>query len=194
MGKSQSRRRSGWLHTVLQIGSIAAIGLATRASFADHYTVPSGSMEPTVHIGDHILVNKLAYGLRVPLTEHYIAKFGMPARGDVVVLTTEESPTVLLKRVVAVGGDLVEVRDGHVYLDGKETIEPTIRLSPELGGSSGGPDLGPVRVPPHEILVLGDNRGNSNDGRMFGFIERDQVIGHAVAIIARDGVPTYESL
>jgi signal peptidase I len=187
------RKSPGWRHSFVQVASIAAVGFATRASFADHYRVPTGSMEPTVRVGDHILVNKMAYGLRLPSTERYLARFGAPSRGDVVVLTAD-SPTVLLKRVVAVGGDSVEVRDGHVYIDGKRTVEPTIRLSPELGGSSGGPDFGPTRVPPDELLVLGDNRGNSLDGRSFGFVHRDKVLGHAVAVVGRDGRPTYESL
>lgn len=172
---------------------MTAIGFATRASFADHYTVPSGSMEPTVQVGDHIFVNKLAYGLRVPLTDRYVARFGMPARGDVVVLEADQ-PMVLLKRVVAIGGDHVEVRGGHVYIDGKETAEPNIRLSPEFGRSSGGPDFGPIQVPPNELLVLGDNRANSRDGRTFGFVDRDRVLGHAVAVVSRDGKPTYARL
>ena len=89
---------------------------------------------------------------------------------------------VLLKRVVAVAGDLVEVRDGHVRIDGRAV--PEARISLDRGG---GPDLGPVRVPDGKVLLLGDNRGNSRDGRIFGFVDRERVLGRAVSVVARDG-------
>jgi signal peptidase I len=90
--------------------------------------------------------------------------------------------SVLLKRVVAVEGDLVEVRDGHVHIDGREV--PEARISLDAGG---GPDLAPVRVPRGKVLLLGDNRGNSRDGRTFGFVDREHVLGRAVSVVARDG-------
>ena len=96
---------------------------------------------------------------------------------------------VLLKRVVAVEGDLVEVRDGHVRIDGRPATEHTLSL--DYGG---GPDLGPVRVPQGKVLLLGDNRGNSRDGRTFGFVAREQVLGRAFAVVARDGHVAYEPL
>jgi signal peptidase I len=145
-------------------------------------------MEPTVHVADHILVAKAAYGLRVPLTHDWLVRYGSPARGDVVVLDADQ-PEVLLKRVVAVGGDLVEVRAGHVLIDAKPVEEPNASL--EAGG---GDDFGPVRVPAGKLLVLGDNRGNSRDGRTFGWVDRRQVLGRAVAIIGRDGLPSFTAL
>lgn len=151
-------------------------------------------MEPTVQVGDRIVVNKAAYGLRLPLSERWLMFFGGPARGEVVVLDPpkedkSDNPTfVLLKRVVAVAGDLVEVRDGKVTIDGKPT---DVDANLELGG---GPDFGPVRVPDGKVLVLGDNRGNSRDGRIFGFIDRGQVLGRAFAVVGRDGKPIFEKL
>jgi signal peptidase I len=177
------------LKPVLQIAAISAVTLATRASFADHYRVPTGSMEPTVLVDDHIFVSKIAYGLRVPLTDTWIATYGAPARGDVVVLEADE-PVVLLKRVAAVGGDLVEVKDGHVRIDGCSVSEPNVKVEP---GESG-PDFGPVRVPAGKLLVLGDNRGNSRDGRTFGWVDRTRVLGRAVAVIGRDGKPAFTRL
>jgi len=188
-----SSKRSSFLRTVLQVGSAAAVALTARASLADHYRVPSGSMEPTVHIGDHIVVSKAAYGLRVPLTDTYLIHFAAPARGDVVVIEPPDDVaktavdadvigSVLLKRVVAVEGDLVEVRDGHVHIDGREIAEARISLD-----AGGGPDLGPVRVPHGKVLLLGDNRGNSRDGRSFGWVDRERVLGRAVRVVARDG-------
>lgn len=93
--------------------------------------------------------------------------------------------SVLLKRVVAVEGDVVEVKDGRVTIDGSEIHEP--RISLEAGG---GPDFGPLRIPQGKVLLLGDNRGNSRDGRFFGLVDREQVLGRALRVIARDGEPS----
>lgn len=189
---ASSKQRS-FFRTVLQVGSAAAVAFTARASLADHYRVPSGSMEPTVHVGDRIMVSKAAYGLRLPLTDTYLVRYAVPARGDVVVIEPPDDESkhaadadvlgsVLLKRVVAVEGDLVEVRDGRVHIDGREV--PEARISLDAGG---GPDLAPLRVPAGKVLLLGDNRGNSRDGRTFGFVDRERVLGRAVTVIARDG-------
>lgn len=191
--------RSSRSRSILQIAIIAGVTLTVRASFADHYRVPSGSMEPTVHVGDRIVVSKAAYGLRVPETDSYALHFSAPARGDVVVLLPPEGDvydnvvddaagTVLLKRVVAIGGDLVEVRSGIVFIDGKR-VDTHASLA-----EGGGPDFGPARVPAGKILVLGDNRGNSRDGRFFGFVDRDRVVGRAFAVVMRDGKFEYAPL
>ena len=187
-----SSKQRGFFRTVLQLGSAAAVAFTARASLADHYKVPSGSMEPTVHVGDRIIVSKAAYGLRLPMTDTYLVRFATPARGDVVVIEPPDGSdhatdadvigSVLLKRVVAVEGDLVEVRDGHVRIDGREVPEARITLD-----AGGGPDLGPVVVPHGKVLVLGDNRGNSRDGRFFGWVDRERVLGRAMSVIARDG-------
>jgi signal peptidase I len=181
----RSRRRRAWL----EVSVFAAVALTARASFADHYRVPSGSMEPTVHVGDHVAVAKAAYGLRVPFTDVWLARFGGPQRGDVVVLDPPDGGIVLLKRVVAREGDLVAVKDGHVLLDGRAIAEPW--ASQAMGG---GPDFGPVRVPRGKLLVLGDNRGNSRDGREIGWIDERCVLGHALAVVARDRRVVYERL
>ena len=161
------------LRSFVQLAVFVAVSFVVRASFADHYRVPSGSMEPTVHVGDHVLVNKAAYGFRVPTTTTYVMRIAEPARGDVVVLEgVDDPPIVLLKRVVAVGGDVVEVKDGFVFIDG------TLRDD----RAHGGPDFGPERVPAGQVLVLGDNRGNSRDGRTFGFVPIDRVLGRVVGV------------
>ncbi len=179
----------------------AAIALTARASLADHYRVPTGSMDPTVEVEDRVFVDKLAYGLRLPLTELYVARFAAPNRGDVVVLTSPENGIVLLKRVVAVGGDRIKVRDGVVEVNGQaaELDVSHGHLYETLGGKahplnlerSGGPDFGPVVVPRGEVLVLGDNRGNSQDGRMFGFVREASILGRAEAVFLRHGHATW---
>ncbi|HEY8078410.1 MAG TPA: signal peptidase I, partial [Labilithrix sp.] len=116
--------RSRRFRTVLETCAFAAVAFFARASFADHYRVPSGSMEPTVQVGDHVAVAKAAYGVRVPMTDVWLARWADPARGDVVVLDSPEDGKVLLKRVVAVAGDRVEVRDGRVRIGDRAIAEP----------------------------------------------------------------------
>jgi signal peptidase I len=125
----------------------------------------------------------------VPLTDKWIVRFGDPARGEVVVLESPENGNVLLKRVVAVAGDVVEVRDGRVIIGHRPIDEPWASLA--MGG---GPDLAPVTVPKGKLLVLGDNRGNSHDGRALGFIDENVVLGRAFAVVSRDGRLFYEPL
>ncbi|MBI5499053.1 MAG: signal peptidase I [Deltaproteobacteria bacterium] len=192
-----SGRARRWLGIVAFVGAV----LVGRSSLADHYRVPTGSMRPTVHEGDHVLVNKAAYGLRLPQSHIYLAEFGGPARGDVVVFDSPETGEVLLKRVVAVPGDLVEVRKGRVVLNGETVpvdvagggaVEKLDGVRHDLDLSrGGGPDVGPVKVPPGRYLLLGDNRGNSHDGRFFGFVERSAILGRAIGVFLRDGVPTW---
>lgn len=147
-------------------------------------------MEPTVHVGDHILVEKAAYGLRVPLTDVWVARFDGPKRGDVVVLSSpEDGETVLLKRIVAVAGETVAVEGGRVSIGGQPLGEPWASLA-----EGGGPDFGPIVVPPGQVLVLGDNRGNSRDGREIGWVDTRHVLGRAVAVVSRDGHPVYDRL
>jgi signal peptidase I len=197
-------RKRSLVRDVVSILSASAVCLVARASFADHYVVPSGSMEPTVVVGDQICVNKAAYGLRVPASKTYVLEGQGPKRGDVVVLASPSDGEVLLKRVVAVPGDVVQVAGGHVRIDGTEAPvrEEDGRLVEELGGKEhalsseygGGPDFGPTKVPADAYLVLGDNRGNSRDGRFFGWVQREAVLGKAVAVCLHDGKPGWKPL
>jgi signal peptidase I len=181
-----------------------AVALVTRSSLADHYVVPTGSMLPTVQLEDHVLVSKLAYGVHLPLLHGYVARFGGPARGDVVVLTAPDTGEVLLKRVAAVPGDRVEVRDGALEVNGRPIrIEDIDGVPYEALGAKahpldlddgGGPDLGPVTVPADRYLVLGDNRGNSRDGRYFGLVDRDGILGRVKGVLLRGGRPTWIGL
>jgi len=153
-----------FVRELLQLVLLVTVVLTGRATLADQYIVPSGSMEPTVQVGDHVLVSKIAYGLRVPLTERYLARFAPPVRGDVVVLVSPEDGRVLLKRVASVPGD-------HVTLGGREVV-----------------------VPPDRYLVLGDNRDHSHDGRAFGLVEGRAILGHVKRVFWRDGAPTWRGL
>ena len=201
--KALRPKKSTWLKDAAAIAAAASVVLVARSSLADHYHVPSGSMLPTVEIDDHIFVNKAAYGLRLPFTHVQIVERSGPLRGDVVVLESPESGIVLLKRVVAEPGDTIEVRSGHLFLngaaveteDGKDSpIECLDHCHPVTFSDGGGPDFGPVKVPEGSYLVLGDNRGNSRDGRYFGFVKREAILGRAVGVLAREGKPTWIGL
>lgn len=192
---------------IKELATLAALVLgllAARASLADHYHVPSGSMQPGIEIGDRILVDKRAYGLRVPLSHLYLVRTAQPAAGQVVVLDSPETGEVLLKRVVAGPGQEITVRDGRLWLDGRaaKTWAGVDGKLEQLNGvthpvrltAGGGPPFGPVRVPPDHVLVMGDNRGNSHDGRMFGFVHVDAVLGRALGVFLSDDGLTWRSL
>lgn len=176
----------------ITLAVVIGLVLVARSTFADHYKVPSGSMIPSVEIGDRVIVNKAAYGLRLPLSRTWLTDVGMPERGDVVVLRSPENGIVLLKRVVAIGGDQVQVRHGRLTLNGDAA--PIEGRREWLGDKShpirvghGGPDYGPTVIPEGQLLVMGDNRGDSHDGRSFGLVTVDSVLGRAEAVYFRDG-------
>ncbi|MFO0551453.1 MAG: signal peptidase I [Polyangiaceae bacterium] len=184
----------------LSLLAFLAIALTARASLADHYVVPTGSMIPTVHEGDRVVVSKAAYGLRVPFSRVWLSRWSDPHRGDVVVLESPTEDIILLKRVVAIPGDRVEIAGGHLILNGKR-VEATDRDETLDGkrhmlslASGGGPDFGPATVPTGKVLVIGDNRGNSRDGRSFGFVDLDSVLGRAIAVYSRDGSLVWDEL
>ena len=200
-GGSRAMRRSSVLGRMSLRDGVSLVAttivlLAARSSLADHYQVPSGSMLPTVHLHDRILVDKSAYGLRVPFTRTYLTGQG-PERGDVVVLTSPEDGKVLLKRVIAVPGDNVTVEGGRLVLNGQRmpvtyeagtTVEQIDQRKHPLSlVPNGGPDFGPRLVPANQYLVMGDNRGDSHDGRYFGWVSRDEILGRAARVYWRDG-------
>src|SRR3954447_13166245 len=111
-------RRQRWMREGISIAGFALALFAARSTLADHYYVPSGSMIPSVEIGDRLIVNKLAYALRVPFSDLVVAKRHNPERGDVVVLKSPENGITLLKRVAAIPGDEVAVTDGRLSING----------------------------------------------------------------------------
>jgi signal peptidase I len=192
-----------WSREIAITAGFAGVLLSAKSSLADHYSVPSGSMLPTVEIGDRIVVNKASYGLRVPFTHQAIAEFAGPSRGDVVVLDDPESDKTLLKRVVAVPGDRVAVRNGQLELGGVQVpIEHRSDGDYELLGGGehlidlshgGGPDLEETTIPDGHYLMMGDNRGDSRDGRYFGLVERGAILGRAARVYWRGG-PAWKPL
>ena len=166
---------------------------AARDSLANHYQVPSGSMQPTLQPGDRVAVDMRAYGVRLPFTNVQLLATGQPQRGDVAVFDSPADGTRLIKRVVAVAGDRVELHDGYLRINGQPLQQETAR---ELFGDKpvrldldegGGPDIAGITIPAGKLLVLGDHRGNSFDGRFFGLVEADKVYGKALAVYWRRG-------
>ena len=175
-----------------------------RSALADWNDVPTGSMKPTIQEGDRVVVNKLAYDLKIPFTTKAIVKWGDPERGDIVVLFSPADGIRLVKRVVAIPGDQVELRENQLLINGKVAEQSPVAVT-ELGEYGRAlimaenltghmhqmmltPDIpatrswGPKVVPPGNYFVLGDNRDNSNDSRFIGFIERRRIVGEAVAV------------
>jgi signal peptidase I len=204
--KDVSSRAKWWLSEIVSLAIVLAAVTAARSSLADHYYVPSGSMEYSLMPGDRVVVNKMSYGLRIPLTKIDIFGDSTPARGEIAVFDSpEDGETRLIKRVVAIGGDRVSVVNGELSINGDPLGDRRVEhfgerdallnlTSHEHINEGGGPNFEGV-VPPNMVLVMGDNRGNSNDGRSFGFIDERELFGRAVAIYYRRGEGfTWKSL
>src|SRR4026209_485846 len=129
------------------IGMALLLALFIRTFIVQAFKIPSGSMIPTLQIGDHILVNKLAYGIRVPFLEDYVVDFSKPKRGDVIVfIFPEDRSKDFIKRVIGVAGDTVEVRAKRVFINGKPIDDPHAYFAgydPQAGGAGSGDDYGP---------------------------------------------------
>jgi signal peptidase I len=175
-----------------------------RSALADWNDVPTGSMKPTIEEGDRVVVNKLAYDLKIPFTMIEVFKWSDPRRGDIVVLFSPADGVRLVKRVVAVPGDRIEMRDNQLLVNGRSATWKEIgaQEAGELGSSlvveetlagrthrvmfmpqmPAVRSFGPLTVPPGRYFVMGDNRDNSNDSRFIGLIERRRIVGKATAV------------
>lgn len=181
-----------------------------RLAVADWNPIPSGSMRPTLLEGDVVLVDRLAYDFKLPLSDFSLWRTGEPQRGDVVVFHSPQDGTRLIKRLVALGGDRVEMRHEVLYINGeacaygelRESAEPlpgggqqpALRSSERLGEAEHAlqflPEMparrsfGPLVVPAGHYFFLGDNRDNSADSRYIGVVPRQLLVGRAHHILA----------
>ncbi len=169
-----------------------------RASVFGNYSVPTGSMNPTILEGDKFFSNKLAYGLRIPFTRTDIVRFGAPARGDIIAFWYPGDESVrYTKRVIAVPGDRIAIRDKRVILNGTmlglrpvEKRPDSITYEERLGGRTYRvrhsyfttflDDMEEITVPAHCCFAMGDNRDNSSDSRVWGFVPEENIIGKIV--------------
>ncbi|MEO0794258.1 MAG: signal peptidase I [Verrucomicrobiota bacterium] len=188
----------------------AFVIIPVKSSLADWNWVPSGSMNPTILEGDLVYVNKLAYDLRFPLTRHSLNHLGDPERGDISVLLSPEDEKRLVKRVIGIPGDTVEMRDYMLYIN-DERLDYTelpeeeraglmaeltrisafaqedldgrphaMMVTPAISMARSFPE---ITVPDGHYFVMGDNRDNSKDSRAFGFVERSRFLGEATSVV-----------
>ncbi len=156
--------------------------LILRSSLLDLNRVPSTSMMPSLLPGDRVLVNRLAYGVRVPFTRCWLLTWGQPTRGEVVVFDAPVAERLFVKRVIGLPGDTVAVRNGQVWINGIAADEgsPDALLFRRTGIDQ---PFGPITVPAESYFVLGDNRNQSKDSRWFGFVERPRILGRVDLVL-----------
>jgi signal peptidase I len=200
--KSWMRANKGFLMFLVLFGIF-------RTAVADWNPIPSGSMRPNLLEGDVVLVNRLAFDLKVPLTDIVVTHLGDPQRGDVVTFSSPKDGTRLIKRVIALPGDVVEMRDEHLVINGQaadytltgeaseklngggittaqhltETVageQRRIQVLPQIAALR---DFAPVTIPKDQFLMLGDNRDNSADSRFIGLVPRALLIGRAERVL-----------
>lgn len=197
-----------WREWLKPLAIIGFMMMTFRSAVADWNDVPTGSMKPTIIEGDRIFINKIAYDLKVPFTTIRILDWGDPKWGDIVVLRSPEDSKRLVKRVIGLPGDRVEIRRGRLLVNG--TPAEYLDLAPEIvnqidieeqpsfifatetldgrdhatmfGVSGSQRNFGPHVVPENEYFVMGDNRDNSYDSRRFGTVHHDAILGRATAI------------
>ena len=162
------------------------LALFIRAFVVQAYKIPSGSMKPTLLIGDHILVNKFIYGIKLPFTDKTLIHISEPKHGDVVVFKFPLDPKKdFIKRVIGTEGDKIQIINKHVYVNGKQLDDSYVmHTSNQIMPASVGPrdNFGPITVPPHSLFVMGDNRDESYDSRFWKFVDLDELRGEAFII------------
>jgi signal peptidase I len=170
------------------LGLAVLVALVVRSSVVEAFWVPSGSMLPTIQIGDHLFVNKLAYGMHVdvPFVNKalVITQWRPLKRGDIVVFVSPvDRKTDLIKRIIAVAGDTVEIRNKRLYINGQAVPDPFANFTDQSNRLSAPRDnFGPVTVPAGKFFVMGDNRDQSYDSRYWGFADENDVKGQATFI------------
>jgi signal peptidase I len=207
---SRSNVRRLWHSEWRPILAFALVVFSIRSSLADWNDVPSGSMKPTILEGDRVYVNKLAYDLKVPFTTRHLLQWANPNRGDIVVFYSPYDEKRLVKRVIGLPGDVVELRNDNLILNGRRVsyqpfegesladLPSTERASHIFAteqlpgrnhavaawpGIQARRDFGPVKVPPNQYFMMGDNRDDSFDSRYYGPVERRRIVGRATTAV-----------
>jgi signal peptidase I len=197
-----------WLRDVV---IIVAFMVILRWSIVNWYVIPTGSMLPTIKIKDHVLVNKLSYGLMLPFTETHAFAWGAPSRGDIILFRSPTEEVTFVKRVIGVENDTISFRNGTLVVNGEPVKEEVLTdrgVLGDMGEPSDGKTLfnetlpnGKIhyimrlgsggqtffesrewKIPPSKLLVLGDNRDGSNDGRFWGYVDVNKVYGKAMCV------------
>ncbi len=159
------------------------LALFIRTYLVQAFKIPSGSMEDTLAIGDHLLANKFIYGVKIPFTGKNVLKLRDPRQGDIIVFEyPEDASKDFIKRIVGAPGDVVEGKDKKVFVNGKPYLNPhEVHKDIEIIPREMNPrdTFGPVTVPQDSYFVMGDNRDRSYDSRFWGFVSRDKIKGLA---------------
>jgi signal peptidase I len=196
---------------------VLLVVLVLRSFLVEPFQIPSGSMRPTLEVGDFILVNKYAYGLRLPVTHTRFVDLGEPERGDVMVFRFPNEPSVnFIKRVVGLPGDTIRYEDKQLYVNGEPVPNRLLETNPSeqpgeellkefLGEQphriynnpqDPGPRVRELEVPEGHYFTLGDNRDHSNDSRYWGFVPEENIVGRAFAVWMHwdGGLPSFTSV
>jgi signal peptidase I len=206
----RARARKWWRKEIRPLLIMALVMFSIRSSLADWNDVPTGSMKPTILEGDRVFVNKLAYDLKVPFTTLHLAGWSNPSRGDIVVFYSPKDGMRLVKRTVGLPGDVIELRNNELIINGAAVAYKPIaeELLPDLSASDRSSsvyakeqlpgrshsvasipavpakrDFGPYQVPDGSYFMMGDNRDNSFDSRYFGPVARKQIVGRATSVV-----------
>jgi len=206
-------RKSSTRQYAESISLALGVALFLRAFVVEAFQIPSGSMIPTLAVGDHIFVSKFAYAITLPFSDEVIATLGKPERGDIIVFKYPPDQSVdYIKRVVGLPGETLEVRHNEVFIDGrpmareelpepcvtndgdgfrdegqpcevwKEHLESKAHETYQMPLRSTSSDFGPVTIPPDRYFVMGDNRDNSKDSRVWGFVPFELIKGRALVV------------
>ncbi|MBT9537947.1 MAG: signal peptidase I [Nitrospirae bacterium] len=162
------------------------LAMLIRTYIIQAFKIPSGSMIPTLLVGDHILVNKFLYGTKIPFSGKRAFMFKKPERGDIIVFKYPENPSKdFIKRVVAVEGDVIESKNKMIHVNGNKVNEPYAQhtdSSMRPMGIEPRDNFGPVIVPKNKYFVMGDNRDQSYDSRYWGYVDIKDVKGKALIL------------
>ncbi|MBF0329254.1 MAG: signal peptidase I [Nitrospirae bacterium] len=168
---------------VKAIGTALILALIIRTFIVQAFKIPSGSMIPTLLVGDHLLVNKFIYGTQIPFSDKRIILISSPKKGDIIVFKYPEDPSRdFIKRVMATEGDMIEQKDKKIYINGNPAKEPYVQHTDKtIRPSSTDPrdNFGPFLIPRNKFFVMGDNRDQSYDSRFWGYVDIKDIRGKA---------------
>lgn len=187
MAEAESPKQKSTIREYSEAIIIALVlALFIRTFIVQAFKIPSGSMLPTLKIGDHLLVNKFIYGIKLPFTGNVLVPIKEPHTNDIIVFKFPKNPKLdYIKRVIGVPGDTIESKDKILYINGERfedkygvhmsnsVIDPNVSIRDTFG---------PITVPEGKVFVMGDNRDNSYDSRFWGFVDYHAILGKALII------------
>lgn len=181
---SQEGKKKSTIREYVEAFIIAILlALFIRTFVIQAFKIPSGSMLPTLQIGDHLLVSKFIYGLKIPVSGKTLIPWKKPKHGDVVVFKYPKDRSIdYIKRVIGVPGDTIEIRNKRIFINNKPIKDPHAHYQTRTvlkGSVSPRDNFGPISVPDGKFFVMGDNRDNSHDSRFWGFVDQKDILGRA---------------